>query len=225
MLPPKLIFIEGLPGAGRSTAAELVAERLQRRGIVCRWYHDSDAHHPIQPPLGDPSNLTVHMVRQWQDFIDELQTYDGATIVENRLWMRSAMQLFMRTDSAGALRSYQHAVAQALKPVTPALVYLEQSSVAMALGRFYGAHGREQLGQEIVAAEQERWFQARELTGFEGWLYFLAEWMALLRQLFEEWPYASLLVSDAYQDWQRSYDVIVEQLTSRHGRANMMGSR
>lgn len=215
MLPPKLIFIEGLPGAGKSTAAEVVAERLERRGLACRWYHDSDVHHPVQPLLGAPDDLAVHMVRQWQEFVVELIDSDTTVIVENRLWMQSAMRLFMRTDSAGALRSYQHAVAATLAPLAPALIYLEQESVAIALGRLYGARGREQLNDEIARAEQEPWFQTRELTGFEGWLYFFADWMALLQQLYAEWPFPKFQVTNAHEHWPRAYDDVMTFLNSR----------
>lgn len=215
MLPPKLIFIEGLPGAGKSTAAEVIAERLQRRGVACRWFHDSDVHHPVQPPLGDPDDLAVHMVRQWQDLVAELLKSDTTMIVENRLWMRSAMQLFMRTDSADALRRYQQAVTATLAPAAPALIYLEQDSVAIALGRLYGARGREQLNEEIARAEQEPWFQARDLTGFEGWLYFFADWMTLLQQLYADWPFPKLQVRNAHEQWPRAYDDAMTFLFSR----------
>ena len=215
MLPPKLIFIEGLPGAGKSTAAEVIAERIQRRGLDCRWYHDSDVHHPIQPPLGDPDDLAVHMVRQWQDFVADVRDSATIVIVENRLWMRSAMHLFMRTDAPGTLHRYQHAVTAALAPLEPALIYLEQDSVAMALGRLYGVRGREQLNKEIAQAEEELWFQARELTGFEGWLYFFANWMTLLQQLYEAWPFARFRIKNAHEHWPRAYDDAMTFLFSR----------
>lgn len=215
MLPPKLIFIEGLPGAGKSTAAEVIAERIQHRGVACRWYHDGDVHHPIQPPLGDPDDLAVHMVRQWQDLVAELLDSDMTVIVENRLWMRSAMHLFMRTDSAAVLHRYQHAVTAALAPLEPALIYLDQDSVAMALGRLYGVRGREQLNEEIARAEQEPWFQARELTGFEGWLYFFADWMALLQQLYDVWPFPKHRVKNAHEHWPSAYDNAMTFLFSR----------
>jgi len=43
----KLILIEGLPGAGKSTTTTHLGSFPQRGGRACRWYLEEDDPHPI----------------------------------------------------------------------------------------------------------------------------------------------------------------------------------
>jgi hypothetical protein len=43
---PKLILLEGIPGSGKSTAAEYIQRQLARRGFTVRLWHEGDLDHP-----------------------------------------------------------------------------------------------------------------------------------------------------------------------------------
>jgi tRNA uridine 5-carbamoylmethylation protein Kti12 len=47
MIKTKLILIEGLPGAGKTTTAIHLGTDLQEQGLSCRWYLEKDEPHPI----------------------------------------------------------------------------------------------------------------------------------------------------------------------------------
>src|SRR6266849_3998050 len=46
-LGTRLIFVDGLPGSGKSTMAEYVAGELEQRGIPCRLLREREPDHPL----------------------------------------------------------------------------------------------------------------------------------------------------------------------------------
>ena len=47
MRDTRLIFVDGLPGAGKSTTAEYVTRELEQRGIPCRLLREREPDHPL----------------------------------------------------------------------------------------------------------------------------------------------------------------------------------
>jgi nucleoside-triphosphatase THEP1 len=41
----KMIFVDGLPGSGKSTTAEFVVRELEQRGISCRLLRERETDH------------------------------------------------------------------------------------------------------------------------------------------------------------------------------------
>ena len=56
MLGTRIVFVDGLPGAGKSTTAEYVAGELEQRGIPCRLFPERETDHP-QASSGQPPSL------------------------------------------------------------------------------------------------------------------------------------------------------------------------
>lgn len=48
-LDARVILVEGLPGAGKTTLAAGLAHALERRGVAARWLREEDPAHPVTP--------------------------------------------------------------------------------------------------------------------------------------------------------------------------------
>jgi thymidylate kinase len=59
-----LVFVEGVPGTGKSTTAQFLARQLIRHGRPARWFYEEQVPNPFVPEI-DPSEY-----RDWQHFID-----------------------------------------------------------------------------------------------------------------------------------------------------------
>ena len=57
----ELIFVEGVPGSGKSTTAQFIARRLARSGRPARWFYEEQAPNPV--PEIDPAHY-----RNWDHF-------------------------------------------------------------------------------------------------------------------------------------------------------------
>jgi thymidylate kinase len=45
----RLIFVEGFPGAGKSTTAQFLARQLARSGGRVRWVYEGEVPNPLVP--------------------------------------------------------------------------------------------------------------------------------------------------------------------------------
>src|SRR5438067_10670331 len=59
-----LVFVEGVPGAGKSTTAQFLARQLTRHGRSARWFYEEQVPNPFVPEI-DPADY-----RDWHHFID-----------------------------------------------------------------------------------------------------------------------------------------------------------
>jgi len=60
----RLIFVEGFPGAGKSTTAQFLARQLTRHGRLARWVYEEEVPNPFvpTPPFGE--------YQSWEQFAD-----------------------------------------------------------------------------------------------------------------------------------------------------------
>jgi thymidylate kinase len=47
MIPTNLILVDGIPGAGKSTTAQLLCLHLEKLGYHVNWIFEQDPKHPI----------------------------------------------------------------------------------------------------------------------------------------------------------------------------------
>src|ERR1051325_8136278 len=97
MIETKLILIEGLPGSGKSTTAQKLANVISNSEIACQCFLEWSTNHPIQ--IGDDSQLgeiiatsinrESELFQKWQNFVQVQQTQELVTIMESRFWQTS----------------------------------------------------------------------------------------------------------------------------------------
>src|SRR5690606_30063486 len=74
MLTPetRIIFVEGIPGSGKSTVAQKLSFHLQSCGYKSRWHHENDRNHPAirvgTSAEWDFRNIERRL-RDWERFI------------------------------------------------------------------------------------------------------------------------------------------------------------
>jgi thymidylate kinase len=54
----QLVFVEGIPGIGKSTTAEKLSGYLEENGCPTRWYHEMADNNPIRTRGMDAMRLT-----------------------------------------------------------------------------------------------------------------------------------------------------------------------
>ena len=47
MTPPRLVLVEGIPGSGKTTTSEALADAYEARGLDCGWAVEESADHPF----------------------------------------------------------------------------------------------------------------------------------------------------------------------------------
>jgi thymidylate kinase len=205
MLQTRLILIEGLPGAGKTTTTVRLGRLLQQRGFPCLWHLEEDQSHPIPCHDVQIKHLTEKMVPRWRAFVDAALRDPTISIIESRLWQNTALFMYMSAYPADAVLRYHQHVWQVLEPLAPVLIVLHQDDTEVALRRNYALRGEKWVQEEMRHTATHAWFLSRGQADFEGWVGFFEEWGQVAEQLYADWPYHKTKVVNAHDDWPAAY--------------------
>ena len=214
----RLILFEGPVGAGKSTTCELLGERLRARGKTARDWFGFDVDHPITtrcerlarrylggeedvgPPTLDPRDETLFTAPRWARFAEELAAGEGMALVEGKYFQQCLEYLFLAGAGREAIRHQQAAIAEAMAPARPRLIYFRVSDPVAhrasvvaerpegwpaALGGFFALHP---------------WARDRGLEGADAFHAFYEVWAPIEAELFEFHPGPKLALEDAHRD-------------------------
>ena len=204
----RLILIEGLPGAGKSSTAEHIGKYYLRQGISCEWFLEEDEAHPLDFTGLALKDLSKQLIPLWGAVLQNVVNNHTVTIIESRLWQNTSLFMYMAEFPVGEIIELQDRVNRALGPASPILIYLYQADVEEALGRLYELRDDRWMGQEIKKTSRYPWFQSRGKDDFSGWLEFFGEWLNVVDELYSHWPYQKLKVENPHDDWGLAYSKI-----------------
>jgi hypothetical protein len=178
---------------------------LQQRGVPCRWYLEEDHPHPIACLDYEIKGLTEKMIPLWSGFVERALQEPMVTIIESRLWQNTALFMYMSECDQGDIRQFSLQVSQALAPLTPILVYLDQPDTEAAMRRLYSLRGENWIQKALDMTTTYPWFQTRGLKDFAGWVQFFLEWQQVAEQLFNDWPHRKVKIQNPHNDWETAY--------------------
>jgi hypothetical protein len=205
MINTRLILIEGLPGAGKTTTTGYLRNLLHHRGVECRQFLEEDRPHPIDCANFEIKGLPEKMLPLWENFVTSAQREPAITIIESRLWQNTALFMYMSECSLEEITSFVRKVGRALLPLAPVLVYLDQEDTESALARLYTWRGELWMNNTIGWTTQYPWFQSRGLHDFAGWVQFFTEWRKVAEQLYDDWPSWKLKILNPHANWPSAY--------------------
>ena len=205
MLSTRLILIEGLPGAGKSTATVYLEKTLRDCGWNARGYREQEDPHPL-PCLDYPiQGLPGRMIPLWERFVQQAAVSETITIIESRLWQNTALFMYLSECPPESILAFNRQLAQALAPLSPVLIYLDQRDVRGALDRLRALRGEAWTRSTMAEMAAYAWFRSRACSGFDAWVNFFEDWHRLAGRLYRAWPEPKLRLVDAQADYSGAY--------------------
>ena len=81
----RLVFVEGLPGSGKTSTAKNLARSLRRKGLEATWFHELHPEHPVIPrsvmKQATQGDYAQRCLDRWEAFAASASP-DRATILE-----------------------------------------------------------------------------------------------------------------------------------------------
>jgi hypothetical protein len=205
MLNTKLILIEGLPGAGKSTTTQRIGITLEADGFACHWFREADEPHPIPCLDFAIKGLPLKMMPLWTNFVNRAIQESKITILESRLWQNTALFMYMSECSVEEIIKYLREVSSMLKPLSPVLIYLDQDDTEAALARLYTIRGDKWMAETLEETTQYGWFRSRDIKDFAGWVRFFEEWTSVAQRLYNDWHYQKIRIRNSHDNWIKAY--------------------
>jgi hypothetical protein len=125
----RLVLVEGLPGAGKSTTAQHLVLHAGRHGHRARWAYEEEAGHPV---TGSYYPSAAPLAR-WAAFVRAARDADELIVLESALLQWPIMALLRHDLAPEAILAAVGEITVLLAPLDPLLVYLSLPDVEAAV--------------------------------------------------------------------------------------------
>jgi hypothetical protein len=212
---PRLILVEGMIGAGKTTTAGYLADWLSRRGKDVRAFDEGAADHPIRtrrvdellaaPAPGDPG---VYAAGQWRRLAERCLRDEQTIILESIFLQNSVMPAVIDGAPAAAVTDICAEIQRQAAPAEPFLVYLRPIDIAAAIARVHEARGEPWSSRNVAYVQDCPWARRRNLRGRDAVVQLYQAWDPVVSELFDRYPFGKLMVPDPHHDWPASLRAI-----------------
>jgi hypothetical protein len=152
------------------------------------------------------------MVPLWREFAQHAASESRITILESRLWQNTALSMLLSEVSNAEFIDFNHQVGEALSPLSPSLIYLDQTDVDAALHRMAATRGEAWVQSTLQETLDYPWFASRGIHDFDGWVSFFMAWQKIAEWLFLDWPHRKIRVLNPHENWDKAYETMVTYL-------------
>lgn len=173
-----LIIVEGLPGSGKSTTAEMIAKELEKKGknVIC--IDEGVQEHPADYANYDFPDFKTErekILQKWRSFV---KIADNDSIyVFNCIYLQNPMcETMMRFDMKEEdSKKYIMEITEIIKPLNPIIVYINQPNVKVSIDSVLNERGNDWLNAVIDYHVSQGYGRRNNLRGYEGYIKCLEE--------------------------------------------------
>ena len=179
----QLIFIEGLPGSGKSSLAEWLCQHINAQGTPSTWIPELERGHPVIDKAtmrtASASGYGDRCIARWAAFSDAVQRLESSSIIilDACLFQSTVRFLVEYERDADEVDRYLPAVEGCLAPISTRIIYLTQTDATEYLEtELVRRKGFETVSRIASYSESTPYAVSRGLEGFAALKSLYAEY-------------------------------------------------
>ena len=225
----RLILIEGMIGAGKSTTAERLGARLTEDGEDVRVFDEFANDHPIRTRQVDsllgagPAPASSYDAGQWNALADRCARGAHTIVVESTFLQNSVMPHFVDDAPLGVVKEAFADIAARIAPAAPLLAYLRPSDVAEAIRRVHAERGEPWSSRNYAFVSACPWARRRGLVGERAVIELYRAWEQVVDELLT--TVESMLILDPQRDWEDVLGRLYAAVSTRRKRPGAGSNR
>jgi hypothetical protein len=195
---PRIVFVDGLPGSGKSTAAQDIG----RRCLDNRIFLESHPSHPLLVGVPDEKGAAfahIHEVHSVASFgaaaLERMSAFLGSAdvgvpfVFESHPF-QSTVRVLMQLDAPEpVLMKFWSELQDRLKSADVRLLYFRENDPRQAFMDIMRVRGTAWENYVIDAFNHYPWTKARGLSGIEGALKVIDQYSMLIERLLASWRF------------------------------------
>jgi hypothetical protein len=218
MLGTKIIFIDGLPGSGKSTTAEYVAGELEPRRIPCRLLREREPAHPLNVggdlhPSGSTTGARLfaaytvasfveESLARWDAFVAEAMGAERVYVLDSYPFQNSVRVLLQMDADSTTLAVYQGSVLEKVAGLNPVLIYLDPGDAARTIRAIAERRGSAWTDYAVAVITECPYASTHGLQGLNGATEILRSYKQLLDEAVARFPFPKLVLTDCHRRWE-----------------------
>jgi hypothetical protein len=218
----RLILIEGMIGAGKSTTAQHIGARLTERGANAATFAEFAPDHPVRTKAVDQLRAdypepvwtqndvgadglaldpTVYSADQWGRLAEQCVRDRRTVVLESTFLQNAVLPAFVNGAPPAKVLELVGRIEHAIAPAQPLLVYLRPTDISSAIAHVHATRDPTWTAWNIESAQSYPFAVARNLHGRDAVVGLYEEWERVVDEVLATWPHRTLLVLDPQQDW------------------------
>src|SRR6516164_5362578 len=215
---PQILFIDGLPGSGKSTAAEAVGGSISDS----RVFVETAPNHPLlvsAPDALGAAFANIHERHSAGSFaaaaLGRLESFlEGAGhnvlyVFESHPIQSTVRVLFQMDAPQTTILQFWSDLQDRLAVVQPRLIYFQERNPVQAMKEINRKRGPVWESYLVEALAQSPWMRARAVSGVEGVYEMLVEYANLIDRLAGSWRFPVLTLPARPQKYGRRTDALI----------------
>ncbi len=216
---PHILFIDGLPGSGKSTAATAVGGYLANS----RVFAETDQNHPLLVAAPDRMGAAfadIHEIHSADSFaaaaLGRLDAFlesagrDVLYVFESHPIQSTVRVLFQLDAPQTTILRFWSDLQDRLALVQPRLIYFQESNPLQALKQITRMRGPTWESYLIEAFKQTPWMRARSLSDAEGADRMFVEYADLIDRLADLWRFPMLKLPARPESYEARTDALIK---------------
>jgi hypothetical protein len=220
LIQTKIIFVEGIIGSGKSTAARFLTKYLDHQQIAAQFIPEGGREHPIrvagslQHPFQAWRDLTIdqfimHSLHKWQHFSHEIWRSNAVTVFDGQLFHGNMTDLLLMNADPIVLQTYVTDITHLLHDLNPVLIYLYQADVAHTLRLICDARGPAWEAYQVNWKLPSPYGIQRGLAGFAGLVDLYRDYRAISDIIVTTLSIPKLKIDNTAGAWAEYYQDIL----------------
>jgi hypothetical protein len=223
MIDTNLICVDGLPGSGKSTTAQLLFIHLSRNGYNAEWFYEHQISHPIYKyyDLGKAFGMSPleskraheRALRNWKRLANSLRRTGRITILESTLFQTTAGGLLLMDLSPDEILSFVLRVRHIIHKLNPVIIYFYQRDVARALKNIRNRRG--EFFETLLVSQIGRtpYGKRRKVENFDGVIGFYQDLRKITDRLFSMLDFTKIAIESSRGRWKDYHQRITRTLS------------
>jgi hypothetical protein len=205
----KIIFVEGIPGSGKSTTARFIALQSERNGIKTELFHESTYPHPIliRDPISNHKDWMKLYFSNWDKFIIEQSNNQKTVVMESALFQIPILHLLHMDIDREIIVQFIVDIYSKLTNFNCGLVYLYQDNRMMKT-----RGGINWLENTYEKYKHEPYYVNRGQHSPNIHLDFLSEYAEVARSAYSKCSLNSLEIENTNWEWTTYHNRILDYL-------------
>jgi thymidylate kinase len=211
-----LIFVEGLPGSGKTTTTQWIVDTLCRFGRDARGALERDTTHPlhafwtwgdgyreneqVEEPF-EAEKFTRRIIDRVKLLVQTLQGQEQILVIEAYPFQAAVRNHLRMGASRGDIERCYQEFQSAVNSLASLLIYLDVENMEARFEQIVRERGvgfHDLLIGSVVKAPYGR---SRSLSGWAGMIHFYREYDALVQEFLAEWRGSLLKLSPEQESW------------------------
>ncbi|WP_407112867.1 hypothetical protein [Bradyrhizobium sp. LMG 9283] len=220
MIPrPHILFIDGLPGSGKSMAAKAVGGHIHNS----RVFTEIASNHPLLVGTPDPVGagfVDIHETHSADSFaaaaLRKLEYFlettgdDTLYVFESHPIQSTVRVLFQLGAPRMTISHFWLHFQERLEYVQAGLIYFQENNPLEAISEIARKRDPTWKSYLIELTQRSPWMQSRALSGLEGVDQMLVEYASLVDHLVDLWRYPILKLAARPESYEQRTDALTK---------------